>query len=80
MHIFGAQGHVRDLGVDLALRFDGSANPVLYLGLAQPGSLEADSAWQIMQIDVTSGVSIRYANGNAAFTNAWTDRATLAYS
>ena len=64
----------------LALQFDASASPVLYLGQAQPGTATSASLWQIMRIDTTSGVVITYANGSGAYTNIWNDRASLPYS
>lgn len=64
----------------LALRFDSSASPVLYLGQAAPGSAETSSVWRIQKIDTTSGVSMTWAGGAATYTNAWSNRASLSYS
>ena len=64
----------------LALQFDGSASPVLYLGQAQPGTATSQPLWQIMRIDTSSGVAITYANGSADYINIWDDRASLPYS
>jgi hypothetical protein len=64
----------------LALQFDSSASPILYLGQAQPGSSTSAALWQIMRIDTSSGVAITYANGSGDYTNIWNDRASLPYS
>lgn len=64
----------------LALRFDSTASPVLYLGQALPGSSESSSVWRIQKIDTTSGVSITWAGGAGTFTQQWSNRASLSYS
>ena len=64
----------------LALRFDSSASPVLYLGQAAPGSAESSAVWRIQKIDTSSGVSMTWAGGAATYTNAWSNRASLSYS
>lgn len=64
----------------LALRFDSSASPLLYLGQASPGSPEASAVWRIQLIDTTSGVAMKWAGGAATYTNAWSNRASLSYS
>lgn len=63
-----------------ALRFDGSASPVLYLGTAAAGSADAAAVWQIQQIDTTSGVEVLFADGNTNYDNIWNNRAGLSYS
>jgi hypothetical protein len=65
---------------DDALRFDSAANPILYLGLASPGSQESAAVWAIQRISVASGVQIEWAGGDDSRTNIWADRATLSYS
>jgi hypothetical protein len=64
----------------LALQFDGSASPLLYLGEATPGSATASAVWRIMRFDTTSGVKGLWANGAATFSNVWDNRAALSYS
>lgn len=56
-----------------------SAN-VIYVGKAQPGASTASAVWQIKQVDSTSGVVIRYADGDSAFDNVWDNRVSLTYS
>ena len=65
---------------DRALRFDDSANPILYLGAAEPGSATASAVWRIQRFDVTSGVTSTFADGNDNFDNVWNNRAALSYS
>lgn len=69
-----------DLLDNTALQFDSSASPILYLGVAVPGTATSASTWQITRFDVTSGVSQAYADGDANFDNVWDDRASLSYS
>lgn len=63
----------------LALRFDSSNDPLLYLAEASPGSLTSESVWRIARINVAVGVAIQWANGNNSFVNVWDDRASLTY-
>ena len=52
----------------------------LYVGEADPGTLETQAAWRIYLLDITGGdASKRYANGSAAFDKVWTDRAMYTY-
>lgn len=64
----------------LSLRFDAAASPILYLGQAAPGASESSAVWRIQQIDVTSGVSMKWASGASTFTQQWSNRASLSYS
>jgi hypothetical protein len=63
-----------------ALRFDGAASPILYLGTAAAGADPAAAVWRIQQIDTTSGVVMLWADGNTQYDNVWNDRASLSYS
>lgn len=63
-----------------ALRFDGAAAPVLYLGEAVPGSVTSAGVWKVQKIDTTTGVSIQWADGNANYDNVWDNRGSLSYS
>lgn len=53
---------------------------ITYIGLANPGTLQADANWQCMKLDKSSGLVITYANGSADFTNVATDLTALTYS
>jgi hypothetical protein len=64
----------------VALQFDGSNSPILYLGTADAGTPTSEALWAIQRIDTTSGVSITWANGRNTFVNVWDDRTTLNYS
>lgn len=50
-----------------------------YIGLAPPGSNEADPVWQALRVDKTSGTIIKYADGNDNFDNIATDLTALTY-
>jgi hypothetical protein len=64
----------------LAMQFDASASPILYLGQAVPGSLTSAAVWRIQRFDVTSGVIVKWAAGVSTFSQVWDNRAALAYS
>lgn len=66
--------------LQLALQFDSSASPILYLGQAAPGSATSAAVWRIQKINTTSGVAITWADGAATFTQVWDNRASLTYS
>lgn len=54
---------------------------MVYIGMAAPGSLEANAVWKIMRIDkTTSPVRIRMADANENFDNIWNNRIGLSYS
>jgi len=63
-----------------ASRLDKSADPVLYAGEAEPGSLENAAVWRIWTVDVSVGSVKKWANGEATFVNKWTERLSLEYS
>ena len=63
-----------------AVLFDESADPILYVGEADAGSLQADAVWRIKRINTTTGVVITWADGNTNFDNVWNNRASLSYS
>jgi hypothetical protein len=64
----------------VALQFDASSSPILYLGTADAGTPTSEALWAIQRIDVTSGVAITWANGENTFVNVWDDRTSLNYS
>jgi hypothetical protein len=66
----------------VALDFNGGSNPV-YIGIAAPGSSQGAAAWQIRKLTYdgsSNPTDIQYAGGSTAFTNVWTNRASLSYS
>lgn len=65
---------------ELTFLLDDSVSPVLYMGWAAPGSLESEAKWRICKADTSSGVSMKYADGNTNFDNVWENRTELSYS
>ena len=53
---------------------------VIYLGHAVPGTATSAASWRIKKIDVSSGATITWADGNFYFDNIWDNRASLSYS
>jgi hypothetical protein len=60
--------------------YDDAADPINYLGKAPFGSADDAAVWQIRRIDLTTGVVMKAADGNANFDNIWDDRASLTYT
>jgi len=61
------------------LRVDTVSSTILYLGESDPGSLESASVWRIQKIDLTTGVSINFANGEKEFDKVWDNRTGYTY-
>lgn len=72
-------GAIRTLEPGLALILDSSATPVLYVGQALPGTATTSATWSIKKIDTSSGVIIKWADGDTNFDNVWNNRASLIY-
>lgn len=51
----------------------------LYRGWAAPGSSESDPVWLVGRLTL-SDLTVKWANGSAAFNSSWTDYASLTYS
>ena len=63
-----------------ALRLDTTSySGIMYIGEAATGSLETVPVWRIQKIDLTPMLIIKWASGNADFSNKWSDRLTLSY-
>jgi hypothetical protein len=73
-------GNVTSVTPDETFRFDGSATPVLYIGVAPPGTAESAAGWKIMQVNTGSPLNILYAGGAATYVNQWSNRTGLSYS
>lgn len=73
-------GAIRTLEPGLALILDNSATPVLYVGQALPGTATSAASWSIKKIDTTSGIVIKWADGDTLYDNIWDNRASLSYS
>lgn len=64
-----------------ALRLDDTSTPnITYVGEANVGSLDSSAVWRIKQIDETTGLVIKWADGNANFDNNWNNRTSLTYT
>lgn len=59
---------------------DYSTANYIYVGQADPGSLESDPVWRIKRLNTSSGLQGSWADGDALFNNVWDDRTTLTYS
>lgn len=53
------------------------SSPYLYVCTASLGSVVTSAVWQIKRVDTTSGVVIKWADGNDNFDNVATDLATV---
>lgn len=61
------------------LRYEDATATIAYIGLAVIGASESAPIWQIKRLDSTTGVDVRWADGNAEFDNVWANRASLTY-
>jgi hypothetical protein len=52
---------------------------VTYIADAPPGTLQATARWRVKKIDETTGVVIKWADGDTNFDNIATDLTTLTY-
>ncbi len=54
----------------------------VYVGTADPGSVEANPVWLIQRtaIHADGSTATTFANGKVAFDQVWNDRASLSYS
>lgn len=72
---------LRTGGNDDIKNIDDVSSVLSYIGFARPGTADITPAWRIMQISTTGTVTkITWANGSSAYTNIWTNRASLSYS
>lgn len=65
---------------NLDVRYEEVDANTAYLGLAAIDSNPASPVWRIKKLDFTTGVVIRWADGNDNFDNIWNDRATITYT
>jgi hypothetical protein len=75
-------GELAAASLDYTTRVEFIDDYHFYRGWALPGTLAATASWKITYttMDVYGSVTTLYADGNANFDNAWTDRAIKAYS
>jgi len=65
---------------NVAVRFDPTNDPILYLGKAPIGTTTSDAKWQISKLDTSSGFVKTWADGDADFDNVWDNRTSLTYN
>jgi hypothetical protein len=75
----GEQGPPGDEEVPYAKEIDFIDDDHVYIGEAEPGTLETDSVWRIKYTILTDTGSTRWANGTSAFDKTWTSRASYTY-
>ncbi len=64
-----------------AYRIDEVSTDLIYIGSAEPGTLNAEAKWAIKKmIKAGTVTSIQWADGNASEDNIWDNRAILSYS
>lgn len=64
---------------DYALQIAIAGN-VYYIGEAAPGSATSGAVWRVRKLDKSSGVDLKWADGNANFDNVWDNYSSLSYS
>jgi hypothetical protein len=62
----------------LTTRMD-TVGDLTYVGKAVIGSADGSAVWQIQRIDETSGIVIKWADGNSNFDNIWSNHLALTY-
>lgn len=70
--------HQNDSNLDV--RYEEVDANTAYLGLAAIDSDPAATVWQIKKLDFTTGVDVRWADGNSKFDNIWNNRASITYT
>lgn len=66
---------------DLAMEIDDTTTTdVIYQGWALPGTATSAASWKVRKIDISSGASISWADGDTNFDNVWDNIASLSYS
>lgn len=62
-----------------SLKLDQVTSTVFYVGEATIAASTSGAMWRIRKIDTTTGVDVKWADGNAHFDNVWDDRAAITY-
>lgn len=75
----GIQGPTGDEEVPYAKEVEFIDDDHVYIGEAEPGTLESDSLWRIKYSVLTDTGSTRWANGTSTFDKVWTNRASYTY-
>jgi hypothetical protein len=81
-YIWNGSGWERDSGSpSQATRIDDSTTAdTVYIGKASIGTATSAASWQIVKLDVASGMIKTWADGDALFNNVWDNRASLTYN
>jgi len=61
-------------------RVDVISDSLMYVGEAEPGTLESAAAWRIKKIAGSEDLVITWADGNNNYDNIWDNRLSLTYS
>ena len=74
-------GAVNILSNPVAIRYSVNSTDlkISYIGMAAVGTLGSAASWQIQEIDTTSGVIIKLADGDSKYNNVWDNRESLTY-
>lgn len=67
-------------GPEKMIILDEASSTITYVGYADIGSLTSGAIWKIKRLDSTSGLVVRFADGNANYDNVWDNRASLTYA
>jgi len=62
-----------------ALKLDEVSSTLFYVGEASIAASTSSPMWRIRKIDTTTGVDVRWADGNSYYDNVWDDRTSLTY-
>lgn len=63
----------------VSLILDQVSSTLFYVGEANIASLTSSPVWRIRKIDTSTGVSIKWADGNSNFDNVWDNHTSLTY-
>lgn len=82
---FGISGQTaapKDIVLQKRLDYDQNGT-LLYIGVANPGSLESEPVWRISKLTYNQQNNLNmilWAHGTMRFDNVWDDRASFSYS
>lgn len=62
------------------LKVDDTIPNICYVGEANIASSSSAPVWRIRKIDTTTGVDIKWADGNSNYDNVWDNRTLLSYN
>lgn len=63
-----------------SLKLDQVTSTLFYVGEATFAASPSSAIWRIRKIDTTSGVDVKWADGNSNYDNVWDDRTSLTYA